>query len=84
MAALVLALLMSQAYSEYTVIDLNTNQKLSYEIDGVTLKVKMVWTASTLTGKFFAIALGAKNFDTAKTDAIVCHAFGGTGGVFDG
>ena len=73
MAALVLALLMYQAYSEKTKITLGTGQSFSYEIKDKTLTGLLIWKdAAAAVGKYFAIALNAKTFEGKDTDVIVC------------
>ena len=69
MAALVLALLMSQAYSE--VSSFGSNLKITHSVSGDVVSFTIVQTATT-AGKYLAIAFGKDVFTADDTDVIVC------------
>ena len=74
MATLVIALLISHAYSAPVTTTVNFGLEFTHEIVGTELIGKLVWIAAG-TDNYFAIALGTENFEGPDADVIACSRY---------
>ena len=72
---MVLALLMSQAYSAPVVTEINTGVSFSHELSGDTFTGIITWDDASSEGKYVALTIGSEVFTTDTKDIIVCASY---------
>ena len=90
LTSLILALLLSQAYSNVVVTNLFNDATFTHEIKNGVLHGKLQWKSTDAKAQYFGIAFGVTDLSASGTDAIVCDNYaksapgiGWDAGVYD-